>query len=83
MPDMAGPAQGGAGAPLGIRPCSWRVTVGLCTSSRCGRSRRAHLARQVGFSAKRARTGAVTLIQRFRSALNLNLHFHMLFLDAV
>jgi len=25
----------------------------------------------------------VTLIQRFRSALNLNLHFHMLFLDAV
>ncbi len=30
-----------------------------------------------------ARTGAVTLIQRFGSALNLNLHFHMLFLDGV
>ena len=28
-----------------------------------------------------ARTGAVTLIQRFGSALNLNIHFHMLFLD--
>ena len=42
-----------------------------------------HLARQAGFSAKRARTGAVTLIQRFGSALNLNLHFHMLFLDGV
>jgi hypothetical protein len=42
-----------------------------------------HLARQVGFSAKRARTGAVTLIQRFGSALNLNLHFHMLYLDGV
>jgi len=30
-----------------------------------------------------ARTGAVTLIQRFGSALNLNIHFHMLFLDGV
>lgn len=29
------------------------------------------------------RTGAVTLIQRFGSALNLNIHFHMLFLDGV
>ncbi len=28
-----------------------------------------------------ARTGAVTLIQRFASALNLNVHLHMLFLD--
>ncbi|MDZ8190999.1 transposase, partial [Escherichia coli] len=27
--------------------------------------------------------GAVTLIQRFGSALNLNVHFHMLFLDGV
>jgi hypothetical protein len=42
-----------------------------------------HLARQAGFTAKRARTGAVTLIQRFGGALNLNLHFHMLFLDGV
>jgi len=28
-------------------------------------------------------TGAVTLIQRFGSALNLNVHFHMIFLDGV
>jgi ABC-type hemin transport system substrate-binding protein len=28
-----------------------------------------------------ARTGAVALIQRFGSALNLNVHLHMLFLD--
>ena len=28
-----------------------------------------------------ARTGAVTLIQRFGSALNLNIHLHMLFVD--
>ena len=30
-----------------------------------------------------AQTGAVTLIQRFGSALNANLHYHMLFLDGV
>jgi hypothetical protein len=28
-------------------------------------------------------TGAVTLIQRFGSALNLNVHFHMIFIDGV
>ena len=32
---------------------------------------------------REAATGAVTLIQRFGSALNLNIHFHMLFLDGV
>ena len=30
-----------------------------------------------------AKTGSVTLIQRFGSALNLNLHFHILFIDGV
>ena len=29
-----------------------------------------------------ARTGVVTLIQRFGSALNLNIHLHMLILDS-
>lgn len=42
-----------------------------------------HLIKKAGFSHKTARTGAVTLIQRFGSALNLNIHFHMLFLDGV
>jgi ribosomal protein S27E len=42
-----------------------------------------HLAHQAGFKKKEAFTGAVTLIQRFGSALNLNIHFHMLFLDGV
>ena len=32
---------------------------------------------------RNVKTGAVTLIQRFGSALNLNVHFHMLFLDGV
>jgi hypothetical protein len=42
-----------------------------------------HLVKKAGFSCKTAQTGAVTLIQRFGSALNLNIHFHMLFLDGV
>jgi hypothetical protein len=47
-----------------------------------------HLVKKAGYSKKTVRTGAVTLIQRFgRSgapvALNLNIHFHMLFLDGV
>jgi hypothetical protein len=42
-----------------------------------------HLIRKAGFTKKRAHTGAVTLIQRFGSALNLNIHYHMLFLDGV
>ena len=40
------------------------------------------LVQLTGFTlASGARTGAVTLIQRFGSALNLNVHLHMLFLD--
>ena len=42
-----------------------------------------HLIRKSGFTRKTAQTGAVTLIQRFGSTLNLNVHFHMLFLDGV
>ena len=42
-----------------------------------------YLIKKAGFSHKTAKTGAVTLIQRFGSALNLNVHFHMLFLDGV
>ena len=41
------------------------------------------LIKQASFTSNTAQTGAVTLIQRFGSALNLNIHFHMLFLDGV
>ena len=41
------------------------------------------LVRKAGYTHNMARTGAVTLIQRFCSALNLNIHFHMLFLGGV
>jgi len=42
-----------------------------------------HLAHKAGFAKPLVQTGAVTLIQRFGSALNLNIHFHMLFLDGI
>ncbi|HEX5420337.1 MAG TPA: transposase, partial [Gammaproteobacteria bacterium] len=40
-----------------------------------------HILKKAGLSRSTGDTGAVTLIQRFGSALNLNIHFHMLFLD--
>ena len=42
-----------------------------------------HLRRKAGYTKASAQTGAVTLIQRFGGAVNLNIHFHMLFLDGV
>ena len=42
-----------------------------------------HLRRKAGYTKATAQTGAVTLIQRFGGAVNLNIHFHMLFLDGV
>jgi hypothetical protein len=42
-----------------------------------------HITKKAGYNKKTAQTGAVTLIQRFGSALNLNIHFHMLYLDGV
>src|SRR5476649_1900139 len=47
------------------------------------RSIGSYLVKKAGFIQKTAKTGAVTLIQRFGSALNLNIHFHVLFLDGV
>jgi hypothetical protein len=40
-----------------------------------------NIVNKAGFTNKQAKTGAVTLIQRFGSALNLNIHFHMFFLE--
>jgi hypothetical protein len=42
-----------------------------------------HQIRKAGHTQRSACTGAVTLIQRFGIALNLNIHFHMLLLDGV
>ena len=40
-----------------------------------------HLIKKAGLTHKTAKTGGITLIQRFGSALNLNVHFHMLLLE--
>ncbi len=43
-----------------------------------------HLCKKAGFKKSQAKTGAVTLIQRFGgSCANLNIHFHQLYLDGV
>jgi len=42
-----------------------------------------HLIRQTGLKRREAAAGAVTLIQRFGSAANLNIHLHALVLDGV
>lgn len=41
------------------------------------------LLKKAGLNRKEGITGAVTLIQRFGGAVNLNIHFHMLFVDGV
>jgi len=41
----------------------------------------AHILKKVRLTRGSGATGAVTLIQRFGSALNLNIHLHMLVLD--
>ena len=43
----------------------------------------AHLIGKARLRQVQARTGSVTLVQRFGGALNLNIHFHMMFLDGV
>ena len=42
-----------------------------------------HQIKKAGLTHKTAKTGGITLTQRFGSALNLNVHFHMLLLDGV
>jgi hypothetical protein len=37
--------------------------------------------KQAGFKNCNSKTGAVTLIQRFGGSLNVNIHFHILFID--
>ena len=42
-----------------------------------------YLAHKAGLTRPQAQTGAVTLIQRFGGSINLNIHFHMIFLDGI
>jgi ribosomal protein S27E len=40
-----------------------------------------HVVERAGLTRASGATGAITVVQRFGSGLNLNVHFHMLFLD--
>ena len=51
--------------------------MSILGTARCFLLKKAGLTRATGHS------GAATLIQRFGSALNLNIHFHMIFLDGL
>ncbi len=42
-----------------------------------------HSTKKAGYNKQTAQTAAVSLSQRFGSALNLNIHFHMPYLDGV
>jgi ribosomal protein S27E len=41
------------------------------------------LCKKAGLNKSQAKTGAVTLIQRFGGSINLNIHFHQLYIDGV
>ena len=56
------------------------VVAGRCAAAVAARSRRRQ---QAGLKAAEADSGAVTLIQHFGSAANLNIHLHCPVLDGV
>ncbi len=71
--------EGGRGPHrFAVNPAAMGQVLGIVT-----RAISSHLISAAGYHHAAAQTGAVTLIQRFGSALNLNIHFHMLFLDGV
>jgi ribosomal protein S27E len=61
---------------LATNPKALRRVLGIVYRAISG-----HLLKRARLTRSTGDTGAVTLIQRFGSALNLNVHFHMLFLD--
>lgn len=69
-------------SPLHLLFASKPEALGPVPASCSARSRPGSQIRP-GWKGEAARTGAVTLIQRFGSALNLNVHLHMLWLDCV
>jgi hypothetical protein len=63
---------------LATRPAVLSEVLGVVYRTISG-----HLLARAGVRRVAGYTGAVTLIQRFGSALNLNVHFHMIFVDGV
>ena len=64
--------------PLAREPKALSAVLGVVS-----RTIASHLIRQAGLTVTQAKTGTVTAIQRFGSALNLNVHLHLLVLDGV
>ena len=60
-----------AALPIGPRAAGHGLGTGIVY-----RTIACYLTTQAGFTSNTAQTGAVTLIQRFGSALNLNVHLH-------
>jgi hypothetical protein len=63
---------------LAIRPKLMGEVLNITHSSISG-----HLSKKAGLKKSNSKTGAVTLIQRFGGSVNLNVHFHQLFIDGV
>ena len=63
---------------LAVRPKIMAEILNIVTRTISG-----HLCKKAGLKRAQAKTGAVTLIQRFGGSINLNIHFHQLFLDGV
>ncbi len=61
---------------LATRPAVLSAVLGVVYRTISG-----HLLREARLTRRNGLTGAVTLIQRFGSALNLNVHLHMIFVD--
>lgn len=63
---------------LAVRPKIMSEVLNIVTSTISG-----HLCKKAGFKKSKAKAGVVTLIQRFGGSINLNIHFHQLYLDGV
>jgi len=56
-------------------------TLGNISTTVVYRTISGHLLHEARLTCRTGHTGAITLIQRFGSALNLNVHLHMIFVD--
>ena len=63
---------------LAVNPAALTGVLGLTWRAIAG-----DLCRRAGLRQRTARAGGITLVQRFGSALNLNIHFHLLVADGV
>lgn len=63
---------------LAVQPKIMSEVLKIVTSTISG-----HLSKKAGFKKTQAKAGVVTLIQRFGGSINLNVHFHQLYLDGV